>query len=87
MLNNIVQREELERSLEQAKMWVALVEAGWEILTEEERLILERFYVHPERGAADRLAGDLSLDVKTVYKRKDAALRRFTISLYGGTEI
>lgn len=87
MLNNIVQREELERSLEQAKMWVALVDAGWEILTEEERLILERFYVHPEKGVADRLAGDLGLDVKTVYKRKDAALRRFTISLYGGTEI
>lgn len=86
MLSNIVHREELERSLEQAQKWVALVEAGLEILTEEERKILDRFYVHPERGAADRLAGDLRLDVKTVYRRKDDALRRFTISLYGGTE-
>ena len=85
MLNNIVQREELERSLEQAKMWVALVDAGLEILTEEERLILDRFYVHSEKNAVDRLAGDLCLDVKTVYKRKDAALRRFTIALYGLT--
>lgn len=87
MLSNIVQREELERSLDQVKKWVALVDAGLEILSEEERLILDRFYVHPEKGAADRLAGELHLDTKTVYKRKDAALRRFTISLYGGTEI
>lgn len=86
MLNNIVQREELERSLEQVKQWVSLVDAGWVILTEEERLLLERFYVHPERNAADRLAGELGIDVKTVYKRKDAALRRFTVSLYGCAE-
>ena len=86
MLSNIVHREELERSLEQAQKWVALVEAGMEILSQEERLILERFYIQPEKGAADRLAGDLNLDVKTVYKRKDAALRHFTISLYGGVE-
>lgn len=86
LLSNIVQREELERSLEQARKWVALVDAGLEILTAEERKILDRFYVHPERGAADRLAGDLHVDVKTVYRRKDDALRRFTISLYGGTE-
>lgn len=87
MLSNIVQREELERSLDQAKKWVALVDAGLEILSEEERLILDRFYINPAKGNVDRLAGDLGLDVKTVYKRKDAALRRFTISLYGGTEI
>jgi hypothetical protein len=47
---------------------------------------LERFYIKPEKGAADRLASDLNLDVKTVYKRKDAALRHFTVSLYGGVE-
>ena len=86
LLSNIVHRGELERSLEQAKKWVALVDAGLEILTKEERLLLDRFYIHPERGIAERLAEELNLDVKTVYKRKDAALRRFTISLYGGTE-
>lgn len=86
LLNNIVLREELERSLEQAKKWVALVNAGLEILSAEERLILDRCYIHPERGAVDRLAGELGVDVKTVYRRRDAALRHFTISLYGGVE-
>lgn len=86
LLSNIVQREEMERALEQAKMWVNLVEAGLEILNDEERLILDRFFIHSEKGAADWLASALNLDVKTVYKRKDAALRRFTVSLYGGVE-
>lgn len=86
LLNNIVRREELERTLDQAKIWVDLVDAGMEILNDTERLVLDRFFVHPERGAADRLAGDLGIDVKTVYHRRDAAIRRFTISLYGAVE-
>lgn len=87
MISNIVLREEMERSLEQAEIWVDLVSAAFSLLTDEEKLILERFYIRPERCAADRLAGDLHLDTKTVYKRKDDALRKFTVSLYGGTEI
>ena len=86
MLSNIVHREELERSLEQAKKWVAMVDGGLEILSAEERLILDRFYINQEKGAADRLSSDLGVDVKTVYRRKDAALRHFTTCLYGGTE-
>lgn len=79
-------REELRLSLDQAREWVKRVEEGLAVLTPEERLVLDRFFIHPEKGAADRLAGDLHLDVKTVYRRKDAALLHFTISLYGGVE-
>ena len=43
MLSNIVHREELDRALEQARKWVDLVDAGLEILSQEERLILDRF--------------------------------------------
>ena len=86
MLSNIVHREELERALEQAKTWVALVDACLEILSPEERLILDRFYIHPEKGNVDRLCGELSVEKPTVYRRKDAAIRHFTICLYGCTE-
>lgn len=86
MLSNIVQREELRRSYTQAKRWVAAVEGALGVLTKEERLILDRFYITPEKNAADRLAGELLIDVKTVYRRKDAALRKFTVALYGEIE-
>ena len=87
MLSNIVHREELERSLEQAQKWVALVDAGMEILSAEDRLILDRFYINPARGNVDRLCAELNVEKTQVYARKDAALRHFTISLYGCTEI
>lgn len=86
-LSNIVQREELERSQEQAGIWVALVDAGLEILSEEDRLILDRFYINPAKGNVDRLCGELGVEKSQVYNRKDAALRRFTIALYGCYEI
>lgn len=86
LLSNIVQREELGKSLEQANLWVKETDRAMKVLTDEERLILDRFYIHPRMGAAEHLAGDLGLDVKTVYRRKDSALRRFTIALYGCVE-
>lgn len=86
LLSNIVHREELERSLEQAKKWVAMVDTGLAILSAEERLLLERFYVHPERGSVDRLCEELRCEKATVYRRRDKAIHRFTLALYGGTE-
>ncbi len=86
LLSSIVRKQELELALQQAQHWVRQVDGAMALLSREERLILDRFYIHPGRGAADRLARDIGIDVKTVYRRKDAALRKFTISLYGVTE-
>lgn len=87
LLSNIVHREELERSLEQAQKWVALVDAALAILSAEERLLLERFYVHPARGNVDKLCDELGLEKSQVYAKKDSAIRHFTISLYGCCEM
>lgn len=86
MLNCVVRKDELCRCLERAGLWVEIVSKGLEILDPDDRLVLDRFYIHPEKYAADRLAGDLGIDVKTVYARKDRALRKFTIALYGVME-
>lgn len=86
LLNCIVQKDELQRALERTRLAVDAVEHVLGKMGGEDGLILERLFLHPERGAVDRLAGDLALDVKTVYKRRDAALRRFTIAMYGAVE-
>lgn len=86
-LSNIVHREELSRSLEQAKVWVSLVDSALAILNSEELLILDRFYISPARGNVDRLCMELGIEKSQVYARKDTALHHFTISLYGCTEI
>ena len=86
MLSNIVHREELARSLEQARKWVALVDSGIEVLTDDERKILDRFYISPARGNVDRLCEELGVEKAQVYRRRDSALRHFTLCLYGQTE-
>ena len=86
LLSNICKREELKRSLAAAKVWVSQVDAAMAVLNQEERLILDRFYINPAIGNVDRLCGELNVEKPTVYRRKDDALRRFTICLYGCTE-
>lgn len=86
MLNNMVYRSELEDSYLRTKLWVDATDRALGVLTPEERTLLERFFIYAEPKAADRLAGDLHMDVKTMYRRKDDALRKFTVALYGTTE-
>ena len=82
-LNNITSRELLKDNLKQASKAARRTEKALGVLSEEERLVLDRFYIHPEKKAADRLAGDLHVDVKTVYSRRNAALRKFTVAMFG----
>lgn len=86
VLSNIVHREELERTLKQAKAWVKMVDSGLAVLDDEERLVLERFYIHQAKGNVDRLCEELGRVKSVVYDRRDKALRHFTIALYGVTE-
>ena len=84
LLSNIVHREELQRRLTDARRWVDIVDGGLAVLSDEDRLVLDRFYIHPMRGNVERLRNELGLeDERSVYKRKDKALRRFTVALYG----
>lgn len=86
-INLIVKADKLRTSLGYAKDWVSRVERGLAVLTDEERLILDRFYINPAKGNVDRLCGDLHLEKSAVYERMDRALRRYTLARYGCIEI
>lgn len=86
LLTNIALREELERQRDDAAAWVEIVARALGCLDEEERLILDRFYIHRAKGHVDRLSAELGVERQAVYNRKDKALRHFTIALYGGAE-
>lgn len=86
LLSCIVQKEELQRNLDRVKLWIEFMEKGLNILDQEERLVLDRFFIHPAKGNVDRLCGELFIEQSQVYKRRDKALRKFTIALYGATE-
>lgn len=86
MLSNIVHRDELKRRLKEARLWVAQVDKALAVLDDEERLVLDRFYIHRAKGAVEALCESLSLEKSAVYDRRDKALRHFTLALYGVTE-
>ena len=86
LINNIAQRQELEWTLKQVKQWLAIADRGLAALTPEERLVLQRMYLFPERRAIDLLCTELGVEQATVYRKRDKALRRFTVALYGFLE-
>ena len=86
MLSNIVHRDELKRQLKEARLWVSMVDKALAVLDDEERLVLDRFYIHRAKGAVEALCESLNLEKSAVYDRRDKALRHFTLALYGVTE-
>lgn len=83
MLSNIVHRDELKRRLKEARLWVQIVEGGLSVLDDEERLALDYCYIHKVKGAINELCYQLNIDTSAAYRRRDLALRRFTLALYG----
>lgn len=86
MLSNLVHRDELWRRLKDAKLWVSQVDRALGVLSEEEYQVLEYFYIHQAKGAVRSLCDRLNVEQSTVYRKRDAALRHFTLALYGVTE-
>ena len=86
MLNNIVTRQELQWSLEQAQMWLETVNLALGGLTPAEKRILHHFFICPESESMERLCVDLGLEKSSVYRRREKALQRFTLALYGKGE-
>lgn len=86
MLTNIVRRDELKRRLKEARLWVAMVDQALSVLNNEERLVLNKFYIYRAKGNVGELCERLNVEQSTVYRKRDSALRHFTIALYGAAE-
>ena len=83
LINNLVEQQELEWNLQHVKQWLTNTDRGLAALSPDERLILQRLYLFPERGALDRLCNELGIEQSTIYRRRDQALHRFTVAMYG----
>ena len=86
LISNLAEQQELEWSLARVQQWMAVMHRGFDALTPEEVVILQKLYLFPERGAVDRLCGELGVEQATVYRKRDKALRHFTVAMYGFPE-
>ena len=86
LIDNIIKRQELNQAYENAKVWVDTTDCALSVLNEEERKILERMYITPQRGVLGQLCTELGVEQSSIYRKRDQALYRFTIALYGALE-
>lgn len=83
IINNLAHRQELAWNLEQAKCWLEVTDRAMHCLLPEEKQILHRLYVQPDKSAMEQLCRELGVEQSSVYRRRDRALERFAVALYG----
>ena len=86
LMDNLMARQQLKWSLNQALSWTEVVNNALSALEPEERLILHRLYILPQVGALAQLSEKLGVEKSSIYRRRDKALNKFTLSLYGAQE-
>lgn len=86
LLTNIVNRERLKSQHGNNEKVILWVENGLRSITDEERFLLDVFYIRPQRTAVCIAMEKLSYSKTHVYRLRDDALRRFTLYQYGLAE-
>ena len=74
-----MQRDEIVRALRQLNKLRALLdrlEDALEGLTECEREIIEKMYIRPVAGASDKICEMFDIEVASVYRRRNKALKK-----------
>ena len=87
LINNIVMRDELKQNLKIAEREIAVTEKGLAGLTDEQKRILDGFYINRGNGHVESLCVELHLEKSRIYALKDEALKKFTLSCYGVVNI
>lgn len=87
MVDNIQKRDELKANYKIAKREIEVTEKGLAALTEDEKRILELFFINRPYDHVGRLSEELNVEKTVVYERKDRALKKFTMACYGVVEV
>lgn len=76
----------LSAKYQQALSYMAWFQPGWQALTEDERFVLRCFYMTEEQHQADNvceICEAFHIERTSAYKKKDRALSRLSLMLYG----
>ena len=84
LISAIVLKEKLLKNYKVSAKAVAEIEKGLSGIPEEQRRVLELWYI--ENGGYEKVMRKLNIEKSGAYRRKDEALRAFTIAMYGITE-
>lgn len=84
LLDNLIRRRELQDLCESAESWVAITNGAMKQLTETEKKLLVGLYV--EGADVQQVCRELQMERSSLYRHRDAALKKLTLALYGTLE-
>lgn len=85
ILKNIEEIDILQERYRQAVEYMEWFKPAWEELSSEERYVLETFYRDEggQTGAVYEICSQLNVERSTAYNRKNRALEKLAVLLYG----
>ena len=83
MLDCIEEIDTIKERYRQAAEYMAWFKPAWNQLSDEERYVLELFFLEDAEGTAERIADHFCIDRKSAYNRKYRAVEHLSILLYG----
>lgn len=83
LINCIAEKEKLLHNYRAVKGQVQILESALASLTDQERLVLERFYINRTSNYFYRLMEELGYAERQLYRIKDIALKKLAIAMYG----
>lgn len=83
LMEDLLRQQELEKALEQAIMWMMVTDRALGMLEPDELTILRLLYIKKTPGALPRVCQLLGTEKSTIYRKRDKALKKFTMALYG----
>ncbi len=86
-INNLVERDRLAENIRVVRRLIELINKGLGALDEREYRVLELFYINRQPNHVERLMDELGYEKSHVYRIRDQALYKFTIGMYGLTEL
>lgn len=75
--------EQRLRELVELRQKVEQMEVAMEVLTPEERLVVQMLLICPEKQATKKLCQILGVEVASIYRRRRRALRKLERALFG----
>ena len=83
LLNCITERDLLEATMNITLMQVDMIERALASLDKEEQEMLSLCYIHVKTGGMGAVSDHLQCDLSTVYRRRNRALRAYTMRRRG----
>jgi len=83
LISLIEKRDALSVAIKNTRTWIRVVDKAMAALGDDDRLILNTLYVEKTNGGINHLCERLFVEKTTVYRRRDRAIREFTIAMYG----